>query len=527
MPGCGRICVYADYERKLEMHRIDPPKEVIHIIDVLTQHSYEAYAVGGCIRDSVMGRQPKDWDITTSAYPDAVKELFEKTVDTGLRHGTVTVMMGGGSYEVTTFRIDGRYEDARRPEYVEFTGRLEDDLRRRDFTINSMAWNAQCGIIDPFGGMRDIETGTVRAVGTPAERFKEDALRMLRAVRFAASLGFGIEKSTFEAIKSNCGLIRKISAERIREELTGILFSDDPAKFSLLAECGLLSQILGKFGYKLVGTGNERYEDGSCADSSSSAVNMYSVEDPCADGTDESAGMHELQLPNDLCLSSVGAVEADICLRWAMLLRCFAVSAGIPEQGGSCGYEAEADGTGTGAGKGKAGENEAKTGVPYEEFIGISEDILAKLKFSNKNIDKTLRLLKWADMQIEPEPGDVAKAVFAAGEDIFPDLLKLKRACALTLSPDSGSGADGHNSVDEIEKIYRDLMASGRCLKLKDLAVNGQDLMRIGYREGVDIGNALSYLLGRVLKEPELNRKDKLEKMALDYLGERRKQAAL
>ncbi len=426
----------ADHERKPGMYFIDPPKEVMHIIDVLMQHGYEAYAVGGCIRDSVMGRQPKDWDITTSAYPDVVKGLFEKTLDTGLRHGTVTVMMDGGSYEVTTFRIDGRYEDGRHPEYVEFTGRLEDDLRRRDFTINSMAWNAECGIIDPFGGIRDIAAKVVRAVGTPSERFREDALRMLRAVRFAASLGFGIEESTFDAIKNNCALIRKISAERIREELTGILTSDDPGKFALLAETGLLEQILGKFGYSFTNAGN---------------------------------------------VSAIGAVEADVCLRWTMLLRCLTIS--------------EA--------------NEA------------AKDILFKLKFSNKNMDRILRLLKYVDMLILPEPGDVAKAVSAAGEDIFPDLLKLKRAAALTLTHDEKIGSNCHDSIDEIEKIYRELLASGRCLKLKDLAVNGQDLMRLGFREGIDIGNALSYLLDRVIKEPELNRKDILERMALDYSKER------
>lgn len=423
------------------MYRIEPPYEVSRIIDVLEQHGHEAYAVGGCVRDSVMGRQPKDWDIATSAYPDAVKGLFEKTLDTGLAHGTVTVMMGGAAFEVTTFRIDGRYEDGRHPESVEYTGRLEEDLRRRDFTINSMAWNGRRGIIDPFGGIGDIEAGVIRAVGDPSERFREDALRMLRAVRFAARLGFGIEKSTFDAVKSNRALIRKISAERIREELTGILTSDDPAKFALLTETGLLGQILGKFGYDTAG----------------------------------------LQLPKERCLRAVGEVDADMCLRWAMLLYCFAM-----ETRGSCGG-----------------------------FEAAAEDVLRRLKFSNKNLDRILRLLKHADMEIQPQRSQVARAVSITGEDIFGDLIKLKRAAALAFGREYGP--DAVRSVDETEKIYSGLRASGHCLKLKDLAVNGQDLIRLGFREGVDIGNILSYLLDRVLEEPSLNRKDILESIALDH----------
>ncbi len=470
------------------MYCIDPPEEVMNIIDVLMEHGYEAYTVGGCIRDCIMGRQPKDWDIATNAYPDSVKGLFERTLDTGLSHGTVTVMMGSGSYEVTTFRIDGRYEDGRHPEYVEFTRRLEDDLKRRDFTINSMAWNAECGIIDLFGGMGDIAARIVRAVGAPAERFREDALRMLRAVRFAARLGFGIEKFTFEAIKDNCALIRRISAERIRDELTGILTSDDPGKFTLLAETGLLGELLEKFGYGFDGksaVGKDCCRTGECSD------------DCAGNCTDGSTVLRNLQLPEGICLSAVGAVDADACLRWAMLLRCFAVSAGVLRH---------------------TGLSEAKVEEPYENFLAAAKDLLSKLKFSNRNLDRILRFLKYADMRIKPEHGNVAKAVSAAGEDIFSDLLKLKRAVALmhdnVISPDS------NEHIDEIDKIYCELLASGRCLKLKDLAVSGQDLIRIGYREGIAVGNALSNLLDRVLLDPELNRREILEKIALDYLSE-------
>jgi tRNA nucleotidyltransferase (CCA-adding enzyme) len=189
------------------------PSQVLSVLELLEGEGYYAYLVGGAVRDLLLGKEPKDWDIATNADPETVKGLFERTLDTGLSHGTVTVMIAKESYEVTTFRIDGRYEDGRHPEYVEFTMRLEDDLKRRDFTINAMAWNIETGIIDLFGGMSDIDARIVRAVGAPAERFREDALRMLRAVRFAARLGFDIEKCTFDAIRNNCALIKRISAE--------------------------------------------------------------------------------------------------------------------------------------------------------------------------------------------------------------------------------------------------------------------------------------------------------------------------
>ncbi len=217
--------------------RLDP--QVEKIIAVLEAHGYEAYAVGGCVRDSLLGRIPNDWDVTTSARPEEVKKLFKKTVDTGIKHGTVTVMFKKTGYEVTTYRIDGCYTDNRHPESVIFTDLLYEDLRRRDFTINAMAYSNERGLQDLFGGQKDLKDGVVRAVGVPMERFEEDALRILRCVRFASQLNFTIDKDTLFAAKALSGNLKDISKERIREELVKILVSGHPEYVGLLHEIGV------------------------------------------------------------------------------------------------------------------------------------------------------------------------------------------------------------------------------------------------------------------------------------------------
>lgn len=226
------------------MVRIALPKDVKHIIDVLMENGYEAYAVGGCVRDSILGREPGDWDITTSALPMQVKGLFRRTVDTGIQHGTVTVMLGRNGYEVTTYRIDGKYEDSRHPESVEFTPKLEEDLKRRDFTINAMAYNDEHGIVDIFDGVGDLQRRIIRCVGNAHDRFDEDALRILRAVRFSAQLGFDIEENTARAARELAPTLVKISRERIHTELNKLLLSDNPDYFSLVHSIGVMGIII-------------------------------------------------------------------------------------------------------------------------------------------------------------------------------------------------------------------------------------------------------------------------------------------
>lgn len=229
------------------MVRIALPKDVKHIIDVLMENGYEAYAVGGCVRDSILGREPGDWDITTSALPMQVKGLFRRTVDTGIQHGTVTVMLGRNGYEVTTYRIDGKYEDSRHPESVEFTPKLEEDLKRRDFTINAMAYNDEHGIVDIFDGVGDLQRRIIRCVGNAHDRFDEDALRILRAVRFSAQLGFGIEENTARAAKELAVNLKKISSERIHTEFNKMLKSPHPDYFSVADAIGIMEIVLPEY----------------------------------------------------------------------------------------------------------------------------------------------------------------------------------------------------------------------------------------------------------------------------------------
>lgn len=224
--------------------KIEMPSEVKFIISELESHEYEAFAVGGCIRDSLLGRTPNDWDITTSAKPEEVKEIFHRTVDTGIKHGTVTVLIGKKSFEITTYRVDGAYTDGRHPESVRYSKYLKEDLRRRDFTINAFAYNDEVGLRDEFYGFRDMEWKIIRAVGNAEDRFSEDALRMMRAIRFAAQLGFNIELSTYNAIIKLAPNIKKVSAERIQVELTKTLMSDHPEVTIEYAKTGLFVEIL-------------------------------------------------------------------------------------------------------------------------------------------------------------------------------------------------------------------------------------------------------------------------------------------
>lgn len=225
------------------MDKIKLPPDAAFIIDRLRENGFEGHIVGGCVRDAIMGIPPHDYDITTSAQPEEVKKIFDHTFDTGIQHGTVTVVMNKENYEVTTFRVDGNYEDCRHPKEVSFTKDIHEDLLRRDFTMNAIAYNPYDGYTDIFGGAEDIKNKIIKGVGEPAERFREDALRMLRAVRFSAQLGFDIEPETKKALIENAQLIKNISAERIREELTKLLMSKHMDKLPLLWETGLLKYI--------------------------------------------------------------------------------------------------------------------------------------------------------------------------------------------------------------------------------------------------------------------------------------------
>ncbi|MDF2909011.1 MAG: hypothetical protein K0R34_4332, partial [Herbinix sp.] len=319
------------------------PQKVNDIIEELMQHGYEAYAVGGCVRDMVLGREPEDWDITTSATPYEVKKIFRRTVDTGIVHGTVTVLKDKEHYEVTTYRLDGEYEDNRHPKQVEFTSSLTEDLKRRDFTINAMAYNEKEGFIDLFGGMEDLNKGLIRCVGSAEERFDEDSLRILRAVRFSAQLNFTIEEHTLCAIEAKAENLKNISAERIRVELTKLLISDHPNRLRLLYELGITNVILPEF-------------DAMMKTEQNNIHHIYSVGDHTINAVSEVAGGYKEK--------RFGIRERTV-LRWTMLF-----------------HDVEKPNTIT---LGKDGQN---------HFFGHQEkgaltakNILRRLKFDNDTID--------------------------------------------------------------------------------------------------------------------------------------------
>lgn len=432
---------------------INLPQEVEFILNILNEASFEAFIVGGCVRDRILGNTPKDWDITTNAKPEEVRKLFEKTIDTGIKHGTVTVLINNQNFEVTTYRIDGKYTDNRRPESVEFTSSLECDLSRRDFTINAIAYHPIKGFVDPFGGITDINNCTIKTVGNAAERFNEDALRMLRAIRFSAQLNFNIEANTLEAIIASTLLIHNISPERIRDELTKILVSVHPEKLQLLRDTGLLRLILPEFDACFETTQNHPYH-------------KYNV------------AMHSIK--------AVSSIDAETALRWTMLLH-------------------------------DIGKHVTKTtdknnidhfyGHPHESMIA-AKSILERLRFDNKTINKISRLIKHHDRAIAATDKSIRKAIQAVGDDVFLDLLKVEEADAKAQNLELS--AEKLNKLDKIEQIYLEIKEKRQCLELKHLAVNGDDLINLGFKPGLEIGTILNKLLDLVIENPALNNKETL-----------------
>ena len=429
------------------------PDRVNRIIGILAAAGYEAYAVGGCVRDCVLGRTPSDWDITTSARPEEIKRLFARTVDTGIKHGTVTVLMGKEGFEVTTYRIDGTYEDGRHPKSVTFTASLEEDLRRRDFTINAMAYNDGSGLIDCFGGMQDIERGVIRCVGDAGERFTEDALRMLRAVRFSAQLGYEIAEDTREAIRRLAPNLQKISAERVQAELVKLVTSPHPDYLRIAYETGITAQILPEFDLCMQTAQNNPHH-------------CYNV------------GEH--------ILHAMLAVPPDKMLRLGMLFH----DIGKPQT-------RTVDAQGVTHNKGHAAVGEKMT-----------REILRRLKFDNDTVDTVTKIVRYHDQEIALTDSGVRRAVNRMGEDIFPLLFYVKRA---DVSAQSGYHREEKlQKIDYIEELYRGVRQRKECLNLRDLAVSGSDLIALGIPAGRQIGALLGELLDLVLEDPRRNTREEL-----------------
>lgn len=443
--------------------KIEMPKKAKHIIETIQRAGFEAYIVGGCVRDSLLGREPEDWDITTSAKPWQIKEMFDRTIDTGIQHGTVTVMLDKEGFEVTTYRIDGKYEDGRHPREVIFTPSLIEDLKRRDFTINAMAYNEEGGLIDVFGGLRDMEEKTIRCVGDPKERFSEDALRIMRAIRFSAQLGYGIEKRTKEAIRVMSPALKGISAERIQVELVKLIISPHPDYLREAYETGVTKVILPEFDQAMDTPQNHPHH-------------KYNV------------GEHTL--------AALIQTEPDRILRLSALLHDIGKPSTLStdEKGVNHFY------------------GHASVGAQ------MAEKILKRLRFDNDTISQVSKVVRYHDYgnEWDPDMRMVRRAVNKIGQDVFPLLFPIKRADIL-----AQSGYLQAEKLERLEKwqmLYQEVLKQRQCVSLKDLAVTGSDLIALGMKPGRKLGEALQGLLELVMEDPELNQKEKLLQEAEKYI---------
>lgn len=436
--------------------RIQIPEKAKQIISALTEAGFEAYVVGGCVRDAILGREAADWDITTNARPEQVKALFPRTLDTGLQHGTVTVMLGKEGFEVTTYRIDGEYLDGRHPERVIFTPSLLEDLKRRDFTINAMAYNDREGLVDAFDGLSDLREKRIRCVGDPRERFTEDALRILRAVRFSAQLDFMVEEETRRALTEFAPRLSKVSAERIQTEVLKLLLSPRPEAWREVYETGISAVILPEFDVCMRTPQNHPYH-------------CYSV------------GEHILHT-----LPEVGAEKT---LRLAALFH----DIGKPLT-----------------------RTTDEAGVDHffghqEAGAELTNKILRRLKFDNDTRRLVVRLVRvHDDLQAEATKRNVRRAVYRIGPDIFPAYLKIRRADILAQALEVREEA--LERLSRIEELYEQILAERSCLTLKDLAVTGKDLIEAGISPGPVLGETLNGLLEFVVENPEQNTKESLLK---------------
>lgn len=441
------------------------PEKVKYIIDTIQAAGFEAYAVGGCVRDSILGRNPSDWDITASAKPEDIKALFRHTVDTGIQHGTVTVLVEKEGFEVTTYRIDGEYEDGRHPKNVAFTDSLTEDLRRRDFTINAMAYNETVGLVDVFHGMEDLENGIIRCVGSAEERFGEDALRMLRAIRFSAQLGYHIEEKTREAIRMLAPSLARISAERIQTELVKLLISPHPEYLGIAYDTGVTSVFFPEW-------------DRAMETPQRHPHHCYGV------------GAH--------ILHSLAEVPADKVLRLSMLLHDIAK----PEV-------MEIDDDGVTHFHGHAARGEKAAG-----------EILRRLKFDNDTIRKVCKLVLYHDYGngVVPNRLLVRRAVNKIGEELFPSLLIIKKADILAQS--DYLRQEKLENLEAWKRCYEEILEKKECVSLKTLAIGGRDLIAAGLTPGKELGEVLEVLLEEVLEEPEKNTREYLLSRALEVVKE-------
>ena len=459
---------YGEYRPDTERStkRLPIPSGASSILNVLHSNGFDAYVVGGCVRDSLLGIEPKDWDICTSATPEQILECFSdrRIIKTGLKHGTVTVVMGDNQYEVTTFRVDGKYSDNRHPDSVEFVKDIRWDLARRDFTINAIAYNSD-GFVDPFGGIYDLWHQELTCVGNPDDRFAEDALRILRALRFASVYGFQINENTAQSIHRNKDRLKTIAAERIQSELC-----------KLLCGRGVLDVLLD-------------YSDVI-------AVIIPGME-PCI-GFDQNNKYHEYTVYDHIAHAVANSNTSDVVVRMALLLH----DIGKPQ----C-YSCDKNG-----------------GHFYYHSLqscNIALRVLGKLRFDNKSAHEITDLVFYHDAVIEPTPKCVRKWLTRLGEKQFMRLLEIRMADILAHKKETQD--ENMQKCRCVGEIANRIIMEDQCFKLKDLAIDGYDVMDVCGAEGAEIGRILNEVLDTVIEGTLENTKENIIKYLEEHYDKRRK----
>ncbi len=433
------------------------------VLERLNQRGYQAYAVGGCVRDTLLGRAPKDWDVCTNALPHEMQQVFADchVIETGLKHGTLTVMYDHEPFEVTTFRVDGEYTDHRHPDEVVFVSDVREDLSRRDFTVNAMAWNPSTGLVDAFGGREDLQKRLIRCVGDPRERFDVDALRIMRALRFASVYGFDIAPETDAAIREMKAALRDVAAERIRVELAKLLCGEGAGRI-LRAYRDVIFAIMPQLAPM--------------------------------DGFDQRTHWHRY----DVWEHTVRAVEnvpPTETLRLTMLLH----DAGKP---------------------GCFTLDEKGQGHMYDHqnlSVEIAAEALAVLKVDNATRDRVLTLVKHHTYRFKPDRKAMLRLLSRFGEEVARQLLLIKRADESAKGTREQSDIDGQ--IHELETVLNEVLAEQLCFSLKDMAVNGRDMLALGCR-GKAVGECLEYLLSRLLEESLQNDREALLAAARTHIAE-------
>lgn len=430
------------------------PAGAAFVLQRLKENGFQGYVVGGCVRDSLLGRAPKDWDICTDALPEEMQRVFrdQHVIETGLKHGTLTVMYDHEPYEVTTFRVDGEYTDHRHPDEVRFVKNVVDDLARRDFTVNAMAWNPQSGLVDAFGGQEDLRAGVIRCVGEADRRFGEDALRIMRALRFASVYGFDIEAETAAAVHRLKDTLRDVAAERIRVELAKLLCGKGAGKM-LREYADVFFAILPQL------------------------APMH--------GFDQRTPYHAY----DVWEHTVRAVEnapTTETLRLTLLLH----DAGKPAA-----FTVDEQGVGHAHGH-------------HRLSAEIAAEVLAYLRLDNATRDRILMLVEHHDWPLSTERTLLKRRLNRLGEEALYQLIEVQRADALGKGTEAA--ADVEARTEELRQALTVLLAERPCVTLRDMAVNGRDLMAEGIAHGRQLGETLNWLLAEVLNERLPNEREAL-----------------